>query len=93
MVSPCARRKFASFDAITNTSVYPNPTNNHRITIESEVAIADIQLVTISGQLLISIKHPVFQNNAFTLENLPQGFYFMTLSTDSQSVTKKIIVN
>ncbi len=82
-----------SFDAISNVSIYPNPTNNHKITIESESELTNIQLVSINGQVLLSVKNPALQNHVYTLENLPQGFYFMTLATDSASMTKKIIVN
>jgi endonuclease I len=74
-------------------SIYPNPTNNHKINIESDVAIDDIQLININGQLMMEVKNPVFNSNSYTLENLPQGFYFLKLSSESQSTTKKIIVN
>ena len=78
---------------IASISIYPNPTNNHKITIESDVAIDDIQLINVNGQLMMEVKNPVFNSNSYTLENLPQGFYFLKLSSDNQSTTKKIIVN
>ena len=81
---------FVLSDAI---SVYPNPTNNHKITIESPVEIDDIQLVNINGQLMMEIKKPTFESNSYSLENLPNGFYFLKLMSNNQSVTKKIIVN
>jgi endonuclease I len=74
-------------------SVYPNPSNEHKINIDSQIAVDDIQLININGQLMMEVKKPVFNNNSYTLENLPQGFYFLKLSTENQSLTKKVIIN
>jgi len=41
----------------------------------------------------MEIKKPIFQNNSFTIDNLPKGFYFLKLNSESQSTTKKIIIN
>lgn len=82
-----------AFDVLAGVSVYPNPTNDNRVNIESEVALDEIQLININGQLLQQIKKPVQQNHVYTLENLPQGFYFVKLSAENQTATKKIIVN
>ena len=82
-----------TYATIENASVYPNPANNHRINIESPVAIDDIQLITINGQLMMEIKKPVLDNNSYSIDNLPEGFYFLKLSSENQSIIKKIIVN
>lgn len=74
-------------------SVYPNPTNIHKINIESETILDEIQVVNTNGQLMQLIKNPVFNNQIFTLENLPKGVYLLKLASDNQSVVKKIIVN
>jgi endonuclease I len=79
--------------AMTSISVYPNPSNNHRINIQSENALEEIQLITINGQVMQQIKNPVFDHSTYTMENLPSGFYFLKLTSDHQSVTKKVIVN
>ncbi len=83
----------ANFDFSTTVSVFPNPTNNHTITIETTAVIDTIQLITINGQLIQEIKKPVSVNATYTLENLPQGFYFLKLFSNNNSVTKKISVN
>lgn len=82
-----------TFIALENVSVYPNPSNDHKINIDSNIIVDDIQLININGQLMMEVKKPVFNNNSYTLENLPQGFYFLKLSSDNQSVTKKVIIN
>ena len=82
-----------NFEFSATVSVFPNPTNNHSVTIASKVVIDDIQLITINGQLIQEIKKPVSVNATYTLENLPQGFYFLKLSSNNNSITKKISVN
>jgi len=42
---------------------------------------------------MMEVKKPVFENNSYTLENLPQGFYFLKVSNGTQSLTKKVIIN
>lgn len=82
-----------TFGILSRTAVYPNPANDHRINIETELALDNIELININGQLVQQIQKPVAQGNVYTLENLPQGFYFLKLSAENQSVTKKVIVN
>ena len=83
-----------NFDAIANIAIYPNPSNDHRINITSEVELNEIQLININGQVIQMIKNPNRVQNSYTLENLPQGFYFVKLSSaDNQTTTKKILVN
>jgi endonuclease I len=74
-----------TYATIADAYVYPNPSNDRTIHIESNVMIDDIQLTT--------IKKPIFDNNSYTIDNLPKGFYFLKLSSENQSTTKKIIIN
>ena len=89
----CATLSTKQFDGFSSVSVYPNPTNNHTINIQSETVLDEIQLINVNGQIIQQIKKPVFNSNTYTLENLNSGFYFLKISSESQSVTKKIIVN
>ena len=77
----------------TNISVYPNPSKDHKINIESTVSIDDLQVINLNGQLLMEVKNPQFNNNHYTLENIPNGFYFLKLNSNNQSFTKKVIIN
>ena len=81
-----------SFTSIENATVYPNPSNGN-VTIETDLIVDAIQLISINGQLKIEYSNPVFQNNSFNMSNLPKGFYFLKLSSENQSTTKKIIIN
>lgn len=92
--SQCATLSVNAFDNIANISIYPNPTSNKRINISSEVELNEIELININGQIVQKISKPNSVQNVYTLENLPQGFYFVKLtSTDNQETTKKILVN
>ena len=72
--------------------LYPNPTNNNKINIESETALDEIQVISTNGQLMQLIKNPAFKNQIYTLENVPKGVYLLKLVSNNQSVIKKIIV-
>lgn len=80
-------------NAFSLVSVYPNPANDHRINIDSEVVLDEIELISINGQLVQKINNPQFQDHTYTIENLPQGFYFLKLVSQQQSVVKKVLVN
>jgi endonuclease I len=82
--------KLDFFDTI---SVYPNPTNNSKININSSITLDEIDLININGQLIQQIKNPLFNNDSYSLENLQKGFYFLKLYSNNQLITKKIIVN
>ncbi|MDI1255857.1 MAG: endonuclease [Flavobacterium sp.] len=81
------------FNMLSNVAVYPNPANDHKINIQTEVILDEINLVNVNGQLVQQIKKPVLQNNTYTMENLPNGFYFLKMTSGNQSTVKKIIVN
>jgi endonuclease I len=81
-----------SFNALDGVAVYPNPTNGN-INIQSDIQLDEIELININGQLVQKINSPAFQDNTYVLENLPRGFYFLKLTSDRQSTTRKVIVN
>ncbi len=82
-----------TFDAFSSLMIYPNPSNNQTVTIQSQIRPDRIELISINGQLLQQIKKPEMQHNSFTIDNLKQGFYLLKLSVGNQTLTKKIIVD
>jgi len=82
-----------TFETFADVSVYPNPSYDHKINIYSETTLDEIQLVNINGQLIMQIQKPASTNNSYILENLPQGFYFVKLTSGNQHATKKVIIN
>ncbi|WP_310558115.1 endonuclease [Flavobacterium sp.] len=82
-----------TFDKFANISVYPNPTNGHKIKIQTDIILDEIDLINIDGKLIQMIKKPSLENQTYTLDNLPKGFYLVKMTSDNQSATKSIIVN
>lgn len=89
----CTALSSDSFSLENAIAVYPNPSNNNRINIQSETVLDEIQLININGQIIQHIKSPTFSNNTYILDNLSQGFYLLRLSFNDQWITKKIIIN
>jgi pyruvate/2-oxoacid:ferredoxin oxidoreductase alpha subunit len=80
------------FNLANAVSVYPNPSSDI-VNISSKVTIDKIEIITINGQILQQVKKPLFDNNTYSIYNLPKGFYFLKLSSVTNSVTKKIMIN
>ena len=83
----------SAFELNANINIFPNPTNGNKVTIQSDINLDIIELININGQVIERIEKPVFENNSFGLNNLQTGFYFVKLSANNQSTTKKLIVN
>ena len=81
-----------TYENAISASIYPNPSNDI-VTIETTSTVEKIDIITINGQVLQQIKSPVFDNNTYSINNLPKGFYFLKLSTNNNSVTKKVLIN
>ena len=82
-----------AFDLLNAVTVYPNPSQNGTFTIGTDVALDNIEITTINGQVLQQITNPTLVNNTYTISNLPQGFYFVKLANSHEAVTKKVLVN
>jgi len=82
-----------NFEILKNVSVFPNPTNNNTINITSQTALDNIQLISINGQIIQEIKNPLSEDNNYKIENLNSGFYFLKMTSEGASITKKVIVN
>ncbi len=77
--------------------IYPNPINNqcninYALNQKSKVSIS---LYDVTGRLVKNMvdesKNPGNHNNVFDITNLPQGVYFIRLSIESHSITKKVV--
>lgn len=82
-----------TFLADNAVSIYPNPTNTNEVEIFTTESITKLTLVNVNGQIIKDIENPIFNQNTYKLNNLPQGFYFLQISAENGSLTKKIIVN
>ncbi|MGV3696013.1 endonuclease [Flavobacterium sp.] len=81
-----------SFNPLNDISVFPNPSSDV-VNISTAAVIDQIEVITINGQVLQQINNPAFENSQYTINNLPKGFYFLKLSSETNSVTKKVLIN
>jgi endonuclease I len=81
------------FETLSQIAVFPNPSNDNRINIQSEQVLEEIVLININGQIIQQIKKPAATGSTYTLNNIPQGFYLLKLNANNQSTTKKVIIN
>jgi hypothetical protein len=73
----------------SRVKVYPNPANDF-INIESnDTEISEVALYDILGKQLLSQNE--LANNRLDISNLTKGVYFMKISANGNSITKKII--
>ena len=82
----------STFNSLQNVSIYPNPTTDI-INIATDVALDEINIITINGQVVQQIKNPTIENKTYSIPTLPNGFYFIKLSAGADSVTKKVLIN
>jgi hypothetical protein len=72
-----------------NIVIYPNPANdNINIDVKNynEIIITDI-----SGKVVMNLDSASTQNNTIDISNLSNGIYFVTIKSDRQLITKKLI--
>jgi len=82
-----------SFEILASASVYPNPSYDGNIYIESGIALDRIEVWTVNGQIVQSVENPAGADHTYTVSGLQDGFYFLKITAGGQSATKKIIVN
>lgn len=82
-----------TFDVFADTNIYPNPSADNKININTTLILDEIQIININGQIMQMIQKPEFIDNNFTIDNLTKGFYFVKMNAENQSITKKVIVN
>ena len=90
----CTALSTESFAFENNLTIYPNPTSNNEVYVQTEIDLKSIFLYNVNGQIIQEIKNPSkVENNAYKVSNLPPGFYLMQLASENASTTKKLIVN
>jgi endonuclease I len=81
-----------TFLSDTAVSIYPNPSNDGLINIETYENLNKIEVFSILGQQINTIENPVFSNNTFQLSINQSGIYLMKFSSENGSLTKKIVI-
>ena len=70
-------------------SVYPNPTTD-TIHITAKVALSSLALYDVYGKLILKKEN---NTNSLDVSRLNSGVYFLEVSSNSEKVVKKLIVN
>ena len=82
-----------NFEVMADVVVYPNPSSENRVNIQTESNVESIDLFNINGQVIKSITNPIKIDNTIVVDNIPKGFYFLKINTENKSITKKVIIN
>jgi len=75
--------------------IYPNPLSNDNL----HVYIADskkvdrVYVCNVNGQIVYSKDKPIVNNNEIIIDNLPQGFFVMTVEIKGRRMTNKLVVH
>ena len=73
----------------SNVRLYPNPTNG-KLTIDSDVAINNINVLDLAGRI-VQTYSPM--SNTINVGDLVNGVYFIQLIGDENVITKKLVKN
>lgn len=71
-------------------SIYPNPAKDKFEVINSTNEEFTVKVISTSGNVIINEKKS-FNSKSVNISNLPKGIYIVKVSTDSKTVTKKLI--
>lgn len=90
----CAALSSESFVSSSDVTIYPNPTSNGSFSITSTVNLNSITIYNVNGQIIQEINNPTtISTETYNINNLSTGFYLVQLKSDTNSITKKVIVN
>ncbi|WP_428224956.1 endonuclease [Flavobacterium sp.] len=73
--------------------LYPNPTVNDKVILQSNQNIDQIEILSIQGQIIKTIINPPLENHQFALENLNKGLFFINVKSKNNTSCKKLIIN
>jgi hypothetical protein len=78
-----------------NFSIYPNPSSNVFNIKMNQMNSFDYEVYNISGQLIMQNRgvNPTGNSYPLNMENYAAGVYFLKLTSNNNTVTKKLILN
>ncbi|HEX9981045.1 MAG TPA: endonuclease [Flavobacterium sp.] len=80
-------------DFNASVSVYPNPSTDGKINIYAAATLDVIEIFSVNGQRIRTIAAPIAQDDIYSINNIPSGFYFLRLTAQGETAIKKVIVN
>ncbi|EDP69838.1 CHU large protein; uncharacterized [Flavobacteriales bacterium ALC-1] len=75
------------YDDLNNYKIYPNPAFSH-FKIDGNLSIEQVEVYTLNGKL---VKRFSKNSISYFINNLESGLYFVKISTNKGSITKKLI--
>lgn len=97
--NPCSNLNNLNYYSKLDLSLYPNPSNGGvTIQISSNSTINNPKIVIYDIKGIIVYENS-FQNNenhfekSLSLQNLSSGIYLLTIVSDQEKITKKLIIN
>ncbi|PZD77247.1 T9SS type A sorting domain-containing protein [Mesonia sp. K7] len=72
-------------------SIYPNPTNNGLVFVDTK-EVGTIEIYDTLGKLVLSSANLEIGKNQISVENLTQGLYMARVTSNNKSYTAKLIV-
>ncbi|MCL2510981.1 MAG: M4 family metallopeptidase, partial [Bacteroidales bacterium] len=79
----------AEQDIASQITIYPNPTSGEIQVTSYELQVTSVEIYDVMGRKQEIIFN--FQLSTFNLTNLPNGIYFLQITTDKGIITKKIV--
>ncbi|MGJ5641594.1 endonuclease [Formosa sp. S-31] len=85
----CYETLYIEDDTLSKVKIYPNPAKNNLVYISTTKDI-DVTIYNILGKVILK-QHLTAHSKTINVSQLNQGVYVMKLSSDSGSITKKLI--
>lgn len=73
-------------------SVYPNPTYNQKIYIQTNSSIDQVIIYSMDGKQVKKVSKPEKSNTGYNINYLPQGVYQLQIKAGDKTGTHKVIV-
>lgn len=83
---PCSTVGISEFN-LSSFSLYPNPATN-QLSIDTELVINSLSIVDLTGKTITTTNQPT---KLVDISNLPSGIYFINVTTDENTITKKFV--
>lgn len=87
VVDSMATTGIIEFNEFNEFMLYPNPTSN-QLTIDTKLDINEINVIDLTGKLIITIKQ---NTNTINVADLSDGIYFIRLIADQKAITRKFV--
>lgn len=78
--------------ALVDVKIYPNPSATGTFNISSAQKIQAVEVVNLNGQIIYADSNLIISGDNYVVSNLPQGFYFIKISTENGAAVRKLIV-